>query len=261
MSGAQRGLRGGEDAAPQAMPPARGRVLSPVQAICAAAAILAAAVVAHLVVPRDLMAVSTETFDLQQVVPRQFGEWTADPRIRLIAPPEPDSLARQLYSQEVARGYRDREGNLVMLLVAYGPNQFSRLQLHRPEICYAADGFRVSKPARADVNYRDGAPPLKLLRLTARREARVEPISYWMRVGDDISTNVVDRQLIKLKLALRGKVPDGALIRVSTIGLSEARAYEVQDRFIREFSEAIAPENRAFFFGGDRRYAQAARAQ
>lgn len=235
--------------------------ISRVQAVLASAVIVAAAGLAHVAVPRELMAIPTEAFDLQKVVPNEIGEWKADPRIRLIAPPEPDSFARQFYSQEVARGYRDREGNLVMLLVAYGPNQASRLQLHRPEICYTADGFRVTRPARVDVTYREGAPALKLLRLTARREARLEPISYWMRVGDDISTNQWERQFIKLKLALRNKVPDGALMRISTLGLSEAASYEAQDRFIRDFHEALAPEHRAFFFGGDRGAMLASRAR
>src|SRR5688572_6930960 len=104
--------------------------LSRIQAVLAAGAIVSAAALAHAAVPRESMAVATEAFDLQKVVPDKFGEWTADPRIRLIAPPEAESFTRQFYSQEVARGYRDREGNLVMLLVAYGPNQFSRLQVH-----------------------------------------------------------------------------------------------------------------------------------
>ena len=227
--------------------------MSRIHAVLAAVTIVGAAGLAHVAVPRELMAISTEAFDLQKVVPDKFGEWTADPRIRLIAPPEPDGFARQFYSQEIARGYRDREGNLVMLLVAYGPNQSSRLQIHRPEICYTADGFRVSSPSRVDVTYREGAPPLKLLRLTARREARVEPISYWMRVGDDISTNQVDRQLIKLKLAMQRQ---GAGRRADA-RLHDRRCGGQVLRRCRTASSANSStrwrrEHRAFFFGGDR---------
>ncbi len=233
--------------------------VSSLQAILASIAIVSAAVLAHVAVPRELMALSPEAFDLKQVVPRQFGEWTAEPRIRLIEP-APDGFARQLYNQEVGRAYRDREGNLVMLLVAYGPNQTSRLQLHRPELCYAADGFRLSKSTPASITYREGAKPLDVLRLVARREARVEPISYWVRIGDDITNSVWGRQFSRLKLTLRNKVADGALMRVSTIGVAEDKSFEVQDRFIRDFNEALAPQNRAFFFGGDRTYIEASRA-
>jgi EpsI family protein len=233
--------------------------ISRLHAIAAAIVIVSSAALAHVAVPRESMAVSAEAFDLQQVVPRQFGEWKLDQRIRLVFPPDAEGFARQLYSQEVGRGYTDREGNLVMLLVAYGPNQTSRLQLHRPELCYTADGFRVSKSVPANVSYRAGAQPLNLLRLTARRESRVEPISYWVRVGDDITNSVWGRQISRLKLTLQNKIADGALMRVSTIGVAEDKSYEVQERFIRDFYEGLAPQHRAFFFGGDRTYAQASR--
>jgi EpsI family protein len=232
--------------------------ISPIQAVLAAVAIVAAAGVAHVAVPRELMAVPTEAFDLERVVPRQFGEWAYDSRIRLVEPPE-DGLGRQLYSQEIGRGYRDREGNLVMLLVAYGPNQTSRLQLHRPELCYTAEGFRLTKSTPVAINYDETKQPLNVLRLIARREARVEPISYWVRVGDDITNSIWGRQLSRLKLTLRNKIADGALMRVSTIGVSENVSFDVQDRFIRDFYEALAPQNRAFFFGGERTYSQTAR--
>ena len=77
--------------------------------------------------------------------------------------------------------------------------------------------------------------------------------------GDDITNSVWGRQISRLKLTLRNKVADGALMRLSTIGVAEDKSYEVQDRFIRDFYEGLAPQNRAFFFGGDRTYAQASR--
>jgi EpsI family protein len=217
------------------------------RAIGAAALILAAAGLAQVMVPRELMARASEKFALQTVIPGQFGEWTQVPGIRLVEPIEPDALARQLYSQEMGRGYVDGEGHLVMLMVAYGPSQGDRLQLHRPEECYVAEGFRVSPALETKVSYGSGS--LKLKRLSAQRAQRFEPISYWMRVGDDVATGVLDRQFIKLKYGLRGIIPDGTLVRVSTIGLPEAAAYVVQDRFIRDLLAAVAPENLKYLIG------------
>jgi EpsI family protein len=220
-----------------------------VQAVLAVAAILASAVLASAVVPRETMARSSESFDIRNIVPKEFGEWKLVPGVRLIEPPGSDTLSRQLYSQELGRGYVDREGHVVMLLVAYGPNQSQRLQLHRPEICYAAEGFRVSRSFRTEVLFREDTAPLKMTRLTAQREARLEPVSYWMRVGDDVSTGVIERQIIRLKYVFRGIIPDGALVRVSTTGLPVEMAYQVQDRFIRDLLAAVAPENLSFFVG------------
>jgi EpsI family protein len=220
------------------------------QIVLASLAIVSSAVLAYAITPREMMARSSDTFDLRKIIPSEFGEWTLEPNVRLVEPePEADSMARLLYSQEAAYGYRDREGRLVMLLIAYGPNQSARLQLHRPELCYTAAGFRISPTSKAEVSYRTDASPLKLLRLSAQREARFEPISYWMRVGDDVATSVIERNLIRLKLVLRGKIADGALIRVSTIGLTEETAYPLHDRFIRDLLAAVAPDDLSFFVG------------
>jgi len=138
---------------------------------------------------------------------------------------------------------------MVMLLVAYGPVQDYRLKAHLPEVCYSAVGFRVSKKDIADVVYRNNAPPLVLSRLVAAKEGRFEPISYWMRVGNDIATGVFDRQMARLKYGVQGLIPDGALFRVSTVGISRDLSYRIQDQFIRDLIEAIAPEHRKFFVG------------
>jgi EpsI family protein len=228
--------------------------INPVQAILASLAVLTSAALAEALRPRELMASSSTALDLEKVIPRQFGEWTFVPSVGLVTPTGPTGFVRQdlsakIYSQEVSRGYVDRAGNVVMLLVAYGPTQDYRLKSHLPEVCYGAAGFRVSKKTVTDVSYRDGASPLILSRLTAVKEGRFEPISYWMRVGNDIATGVFDRQMARLKYGVQGLIPDGALFRVSTVGISQDVSYKLQDQFIRDLIGAIAPENRKFFIG------------
>jgi EpsI family protein len=226
-----------------------------VQVILASIAILGAAVLAKVLEPRELMARTSASLNLEQVIPRQFGTWKLVPEISPVTPAdpegyvEPDPNSARIYSQEVGRGYTDGHGNIVMLLVAYGPVQNYRLKAHRPEMCYTAAGFRISDKTGAAVSYRDGAAPIKMTRLIAERESRLEPISYWMRVGNDISNGVIDRQLIRLKYGLRGIIPDGALIRVSTIGLPPAASYKLQDQFIRDLLDAIPPNELKFFTG------------
>src|ERR1039458_9729681 len=119
------------------------------------------------------MARSAPAPNLETIIPRQFGEWKIVPSVGLVTPTdvgyvEPDQLS-QIYSQEVARGYADRNGNMVMLLVAYGPVQNYRLKSHMPEMCYNAAGFRVSKKSVSELSYRDGAQPLTFSRLIAAK--------------------------------------------------------------------------------------------
>ena len=65
----------------------------------------------------------------------------------------------------------------------------------------------------------------------------------------DQLAGVIDRQLIRLKYGLRGIIPDGALMRVSTVGMLEQPSYALQNQFIRDLLAAIAPQDRKFFTG------------
>lgn len=217
--------------------------------ILACVAALSATGAAEALKPRTLLTPPEAAPNLDELVPQQFGQWSRAPDVRLVEPPGSDTLAHEIYNQQVARGYVDPDGDTVMLLVAFGASQSDRLQLHRPEICYTAQGFRVEKQREELLSYRDGSPPLAFVRLITQRESRLEPVTYWMRIGYDVSTNNVSRQFLKVRYGLSGLIPDGALMRVSTIGLSPEESFKLQDRFIRDFLSALSPEALKFFVG------------
>jgi EpsI family protein len=229
--------------------------INPVQVILATIAILTTAVLAEVLAPRELMARSSTAVDLEQVIPHKFGEWTFNPNVGVITPSdspeyvETDANSSRIYAKELTRGYTDARGNLVMLLIAYGPVQNHRLKAHRPEFCYAAAGFLVSQKSSAEVAYDKDVPSLRLTRLITEREKRFEPVTYWLRTGNEIATGIVDQQIIRLKYGLHGIIPDGALVRVSTIGVSADAAFKLQDQFIRELLAVVSPETRRFLIG------------
>ncbi|MBV8104300.1 MAG: EpsI family protein, partial [Hyphomicrobiales bacterium] len=181
-------------------------------------AMLAAAGLAYLATPHHLMARTQETFNIDAHIPYQFGEWSRVPGVVDIVRPGA-GLESELYSQEVSRAYFDKEGHIVMLMIAYGESQSERVHLHHPEICYTAGGFRVSRQVTSMFDWSASAPPIALTRMVATREARVEPISYWMRIGYDTTGTRLERYVLKLEYGLRGWIPDGVLLRVSTVGL------------------------------------------
>jgi hypothetical protein len=74
-------------------------------------------------------------------------------------------------------------------------------------------------------------------------------VTYWIRMGNDVVTGVFDRQLARMKYGLEGLIPDGALFRVSTVGMTEEASYRLQDQFIHDLIGAIPPKNRPFFVG------------
>ncbi len=74
---------------------------------------------------------------------------------------------------------------------------------------------------------------------------RNEPITYWITIGDKvIKSGGIQKKLVEMSYGLSGKVPDGMLIRISSIDADKGRAYEMQDNFSNQMLEAIAPESR-----------------
>lgn len=216
--------------------------------ILACVAMLAAAAAAYAIKPHRLMARTHETFDIDAHIPHAFGDWRPVAGLQAVRPP-PDGLEAEVYNQEVSRAFVDKEGHLLMLMIAYGESQSDRLQLHHPEVCYTAQGFRVTRPVTSTFVWSASAPPIKLTRLVATREDRIEPISYWMRIGYDVTNSNFARNALKLEYGLRGWIPDGVLIRVSTLGMPPEASFKVQDRFIRDLLHSMAQDTRTFMVG------------
>ena len=189
-------------------------------------------------------------FILEDVVPSSFGDWNLDPSINIIQPNEEGDLKSRVYDQTISRGYRDENGYLIMLVIAYGHNQSDSLQLHRPEVCYVANGFRIVSNEQQDVKL---APYFDILlpslRLVTVSSERPEIVTYWTRVGNSLPTSNLSRQYEKLKFGLSGNIPDGVLVRVSSISDAPEAAYEIHDKFINDLLGVIDEKNLEFFIG------------
>ena len=59
--------------------------------------------------------------------------------------PPQDQLQDKVYSQLLTRTYANQAGDEIMLLIAYNGAQDGVVQIHRPEVCYPASGFRLSR--------------------------------------------------------------------------------------------------------------------
>jgi EpsI family protein len=135
----------------------------------------------------------------------------------------------------------------VMLSIAYGGDQSKQLQLHLPEVCYVAQGFDMVKDHRDELGTRFGKVPVK--RLVARQNSRNEPITYWITIGDKAVMSGLDQKMQRFVYGLSGRIPDGMLVRVSTIEPDDAGAYKVQDRFVNQMLDALKPDDRVRLMG------------
>jgi EpsI family protein len=91
--------------------------------------------------------------------------------------------------------------------------------------------------------------PVTAVRLQTKLGQRIEPITYWTVVGDHVTKSGIDKKLTEMRYALGGKIPDGMLVRVSSIDLSTPNANGLQSQFANAMIAAIAQENRKRFAG------------
>jgi EpsI family protein len=198
--------------------------------------------------PTLFLADELPTINLSAMIPTAFGEWQELPltMTQIVNPQQRETLER-VYSETLSRTYVNADGYRVMLSVAYGKNQSKGLELHSPEVCYPAQGFMLTNRYKAEL--RIMSKPLQSTRLETNLGQRYEPVSFWMAIGDSVTYGSVQKRLVELRYAMTGHIPDGMLVRVSSIDRETERAYATQARFANEMIAAIAPENRHRFVG------------
>ena len=204
------------------------------QAAAATACMLLALLAANLLTPTRSWFSDIGSPNIQTLIPRDFGNWhdTGESPLTIVNPEQGEQL-RVIYNQTLTRVYRhEPTGRLLMLAIAHGTDQAYATQLHRPEMCYRAQGFYVSRQEDEDLPTAHGTLPVTHLWTSAG--ARNEPVSYWIRTGDRVTRGSLEMNLSRLSMALRGRVADGLLFRVSEVNSESADAFELQRHFIQD---------------------------
>ena len=199
--------------------------------------------------PTQKIADAGPKIDLEVLIPKTFGDWKMDETIApLIANPEQEAMIQKIYSQTLTRTYINSSGDRIMLSIAYGGDQSDTMSVHKPEVCYPAQGFQILKNT-ADT-FSTGAGEIPVKRLVATQGRRIEPITYWTTVGEKVAAvNGLMWKLNVLKYGLTGKIPDGLLFRISSIQADETQAYQTQDEFARDLLKVMSPSGRERIIG------------
>jgi EpsI family protein len=186
--------------------------------------------------PTRLLADTRPRFDLETGLPKAFGDWVVDPNIVPI-PPSPDQAAalNKIYDQIVSRTYVNARGQRVMMSITYGSKQNQEMRAHRQEVCYRAQGFRITGLQRLPLTV--AGHTLPGARMVASQGPRIEPVTYWFTMGDYAAMSYLDRELVQQRYAMVGQIPDGYLIRLSNLQL-DGRA-EPAFALHLAFSEAL----------------------
>lgn len=206
---------------------------------------------AYSLKPRTMLAETLPPLQLEQSIPAQFGEWRlANDGRGQVVNPQTQAQLNQLYTDILSRTYVNNRGQHVMLSIAYGRNQSDDKAVHYPEACYPAQGFAIDKKQVTTMKVGDGSIPVK--KLVARQQSRIEPITYWVTVGDKVTLTGLEHKFAQLDYGFHGIIPDGMIFRVSSLGVDTDVEYEVQKQFVNQLAAALPPSVRSRVVGSAR---------
>src|SRR5205085_10633821 len=109
-----------------------------------------------------------------------FGLWS---EVKLAGPvvnPKVPTLLLKIYDEVLDRTYVNRAGDRIMLSMAWGNDQRGERQVHRPEICYPAQGFKVE--TLSDGTLATSFGDISVRRFTTSG-SRHEPVTYWLTMA------------------------------------------------------------------------------
>ncbi len=204
---------------------------------------LAASGLALALRPTHKIAEQGPAIDLETMIPRVFGDWREELHKSIqIVDPQQQEMIDMIYTQTLSRTYVNSRGYRIMLAIAYGNDQRDSMQMHYPEVCYPGQGFLVKEKQRGILTTENGLIPVT--RILTSLEQRIEPVTYWTIVGGKVFQSGIEKKLAELSYGLYGKIPDGMLIRVSSIDPDVPNAYEMQTQFSDQMLGALTPEYR-----------------
>jgi EpsI family protein len=211
-------------------------------ALAVGIASLAAAGCAHWWRPTQRLADTLPKFNLETAFPKTFDGWVVDDRMPVqLVSPDQKAVLDQIYSQTLSRTYVSREGERIMLSVAYGGDQSDATRAHRPEVCYPAQGFQIQGDHNGSIQLSDRR--LHARQLVAVQGGRVEPITYWVMVGNRVASSGTEQKLQQLAYSTKGLIPDGMLVRISNISPDTELSYMLHQRFAQQLARSLrAPE-------------------
>jgi EpsI family protein len=218
------------------------------KAIVAFLLMLSAFVGAQAWRPTSRLADTRAKVELDSLFPKAFDDWQLDEHmpVQLISP-DAQAVLNKIYNQTLSRTYINGKGERVMLSVAYGGDQSDATRAHRPEVCYPAQGFEVVYSYDTALNI--DAQWLRVRELVTKHNARTEPITYWITVGEHATISGTEQKLAQLTYSTRGLIPDGMLVRVSNISNDIPGSYKIHLEFIEKMARHIPVDQRSIVFG------------
>lgn len=178
--------------------------------------LLVGAITARLLTPNAVHVEAYPEFD--QRLPSQVAQWTYTPSAmqQVAASTAKDTDLSQPYNEVSMRTYRDPQGHAVMLTLAWGQRQRQEVKVHRPDLCYVAQGYKViSLSNKQTTGFSGVSHPVLVHHMLAQNAQSYEAVAYWMRIGSNFSEGALETRMHIIEEGLKGRIPDGILVRSS----------------------------------------------
>lgn len=192
---------------------------------------------------------------LETSIPNKIGDWTAlaSPltQVSITQGNEPD--INQPYDQSVLRTYADNQGHQIGVAVAWGKHQRQEVKIHRPELCYPAQGYAVKNIQDHTFGVTSSTSQQAIIgkrMIALDRNGSMEVVSYWIRIGSIYSDSAFKTRMHILQEGLAGRVTDGLLMRVSqkvpasTEPSQLESVFQRQEQFAADLVRSVTPATR-----------------
>ena len=204
---------------------------------------------AKVMTPTIYLAKSLPAFNLEAIIPVQFGDWSEEKNLSSqIVNPQTQELLNKLYEQTLSRTYVNTKGERVMLSIAYGIDQRDGFEVHHPEVCYPAQGFQLKSNKQGMITTPQGNIAVTRLETNLANQ-RFEPVTYWTTIGDTVISEGMTKRMTRLRYGLDGMIPDGLVFRVSSIDDDTTHAFLVQDIFVNSLAKTLVTSDKRRLMG------------
>ncbi len=208
-----------------------------------------ASVCAYVAKPPTYMATVSPRASLTSELPAVIQNWKKLPMdIATVVDPTRQAVLSYLYTETLAENFANDSNQRIMLSIAYGKDQSDGHDVHKPDLCYPAQGFTILEQRgmtlELDTNHRINVQYLK-----TQNGERIEPLIYWTTAGDFVYQSRWQKKLIAFDYAKYKLIPDGMIVRVSTIEADDAVAMKEISEFVRDWYAAMPAAQRKRYFG------------
>ncbi|KQT37340.1 MULTISPECIES: exosortase C-terminal domain/associated protein EpsI [unclassified Methylophilus] len=192
---------------------------------------------------------ATYSSDLENNIPQEFKDWKLVPQLtQQVSLVSDNNMQNQIYDDVLMRTYVNKEGEKVMLALAYAKEQRQDVKIHQPDICYPAQGYQMLKSTLASFAISANASPIVGKNQVYTSSSHLEAVSYWVRVGDGTFLSGLQMRLKIIEDGLfKQRFDDGILVRVSSIAQNDSeteKLFKLHERFLNDLTASVTGNNR-----------------